>query len=703
LLFLEVVMRFSILMLILRFFVGSLQAQFIPEKSFTLPEGTLGNHFLAKGDFNRDGELDVLFPGTNASAEQELVVFPGNGTGGFGAPIVTPITGLDRVQIEAAGDLNGDGIPDAVITGTDPIQGIAEIGVMLADGTGKFKAPVFTRSTLTGLMVLGDFTGDGKVDLAVLGGYSLVTVFPGKGDGTLGSAVTSTFEEVAACTTTGDFNKDGKLDLITGNDLLLGNGDGTFQNPRSIDVGCDIAVADFNKDGIPDIVAGGTVYPYQTRIFLGDGTGKFTNVGAYLGYHSGYASGRGLTIARFNGDTNFDIAVSNTLYNDVTILLGNGDGTFTVGKSFVVSILGLLSGDFSGDGKIDLAVQAQSGFSLLLGTGNGTFNALPTQEGQLGTAIRLADFDGDGKVDAVEFIGPSKSGSAVLLGNGDGSFGAPIPLACQASIGVVGDFNGDKKPDIAISPGSGIEICLNNGNGTFTPGGIVDAGVQHGQLVIGDFNHDGKLDLAATDVGGVSILLGNGDGTFKDAIPTGASNFVNTVTGDFNHDGKLDIASNSNGEITVLLGKGDGTFQAPLTSPNANGIGAVAAGDLNSDGILDLVSIGSNGMNILLGKGDGTFEAPTLVKVVHPTSFQIRDVNADGKLDLIVAGPSYLDVILGTGKGTFQAPKIFPAPRGTSSFAVADLNGDGLLDVAFLDRVGNAKFGTLTVYLNQGH
>ncbi len=479
---------------------------------------------------------------------------------------------------------------------------------------------------------------------------------------------------------------------------------GLFRIHNTLMLAATFAVADFNKDGIPDIVAGGTVYPYQTRIFLGDGTGKFTNVGAYLGYHSGYASGRGLTIARFSGDTDFDIAVSNTLYNDVTILLGHGDGTFTVGKSFAVSILGLLSGDFNGDGKIDLAVQTQSGFSVLLGRGNGTFNALPTQEGQLGTAIRLADFNGDGKVDAVEFTGPSNfSGSAVLLGKGDGSFGAPIPLACQAPVGVVGDFNGDKKPDIAISPGSGIQICLNNGDGTFTPGGIVDPGVQHGQLVTGDFNHDGKLDLAATDVGGVSILLGNGDSTFKDAIPTGASNFVNMVTGDFNHDGKLDIASNSNGEVTVLLGKGDGTFQAPMTSPNANGIGAIAAGDLNSDGILDLVSIGSKGMNILLGKGDGTFKAPTLVKVVHPTSFQIRDINADGKLDLIVAGPSYLDVILGNGKGTFQAPKNFPAPRGTSSFAVADLNGDGLPDVAFLDRVGNAKFGTLTVYLNQGH
>ena len=91
------------------------------------------------------------------------------------------------------------------------------------------------------------------------------------------------------------------------------------------------------------------------------------------------------------------------------------------------------------------------------------------------------------------------------------------------------------------------------------------------------------------------------------------------------------------------------------------------------------------------------------MKVTSPASFQIRDINADGKFDLIVASPSYLHVILGNGNGTFQAPKNFPAPRGTASFAAADLNGDGLLDVAYLDRVGKAKFGTLTVYLNQGH
>jgi hypothetical protein len=232
---------------------------------------------------------------------------------------------------------------------------------------------------------------------------------------------------------------------------------------------------------------------------------------------------------------------------------------------------------------------------------------------------------------------------------------------------------------------------------------VFDAGVQHGQLLFGDFNHDGKLDLAASDVGGVSILLGNGDGTFQTAIPTGASNFFDLVTGDFNHDGKLDLAANSNNEITVLLGKGDGTFQAPVTSPNPNGSGLPAAGDLNKDGNLDLVTLSplTNGLNILLGNGDGTFKAPTLLKVYGPETFQIRDVNGDGKLDLIVAAPAFLDVIFGNGDGTFQKTKNFTAPQGSASLAAADINGDGLLDVAYLTRIPNSS--TLTVYLNQGH
>jgi len=306
----------------------------------------------------------------------------------------------------------------------------------------------------------------------------------------------------------------------------------------------------------------------------------------------------------------------------------------------------------------------------------------------------------------VEFgIGPS----AVLLGNGDGTFGSPISMPCYASTGIIADFNGDKKPDIIVAPGDGVEVCLGNGDGTFRPGVVFDSGVGHSQVLAGDFNHDGKLDLAASDVGGVSILLGNGDGTFQGAIPSGAANFQNLVTGDLNHDGKLDIAANYNGVITVLLGNGDGTFDEPITSSNPNGSGFVAAGDLNGDGNLDLVTtagVVGGGLNILLGNGNGTFKAPVLLKVPGASSasaLQLRDLNLDHTLDIVLAGGGFLDVILGKGDGTFQPIQSFPAPPGVPSLAAANINGDNLLDVAILSRLPKAKFGTLTVYLNQGH
>jgi hypothetical protein len=601
--------------------------------------------------------------------------------------------------------------PTLVISGNDAVQGIAEIGVMLAEETGKFKAPVFTRGSGAGFMALGSFTGDNKVDLAVI--ENGILVYPGNGDGSFGSPIGSQYTN-ARCVTVADFNKDGKMDITTGQDVFLGNGDGTFQPAISVGGGCDVAVADFNKDGIPDLITGARYshYPYQPRVFLGDGTGKFSETGNIpLGSPAGYAAGRGFSIAKFSGDSNFDVAIANPSYSGVTILIGSGDGTFTVGKTYISSTSGTLSGDFNSDGSIDLAVQTSTGFSLLLGKSDGTFDAQATQPGSLGTSIRLADFNGDGKPDLVEFSATTNS-SSVLLGNGDGTFGTPGFVPCVAADGVVGDFNGDKKPDIAVIPGGyGVEICLGNGDGTFGTGEYFDEGVQHGQLLTGDFNHDGKLDLAASDVGGVNILLGNGDGTFKNAIPTAASNFQNLVTGDFNHDGKLDIAANYNGVITVLLGKGDGTFQSPITSPNpngngnGNGNGLIAVGDLNGDGNPDLVTVAGvvgGGLDILLGNGDGTFKAPKLLKVADALTFQIRDVNSDGKLDLIVAGGNFLHVILGKGDGTFQATKNFPAPLGVLSLAAANINADNLLDVAILSR-RNTSPGTLTVYLNQGH
>ena len=676
------------------------QAQFIQPKVFNLSPGGL-TAMLAKGDFNGDGKLDVLFSASNSTGP-ELAVFPGNGTGGFGAAILTPIT-ANQGRVVTTGDVNGDGIPAVVITAVDSITSQPEIGVMLADGTGKFGAPILFHSTLIPL-VLGDFTGDGKTDLVV--GGSPLTVFPGNGDGTFGTPITNSFNLFSSCGTAvvADFNKDGKMDLSTGDMVLLGNGNGTFQSPLTVTGGgCRVAVGDFNKDGFPDLVtAGGKVGGAGVLVFLGDGSGKFTTSTLYKTGESGAA---GIVVDSFNADSNPDIAVSNGIDDDVTILLGNGAGKFTIGKTYALSILNILSGDFNGDHKTDIVAFSNHGFTVLLGNGTGGLNAEVAQNFQPGSTIHLADFNGDGKIDAFEFGQPS----AVLLGNGAGAFGAPIPVpsSCQGGPGVIADFSGDKKADVAFveGTGGGVGVCLGKGDGTFNAAIVSDAGVQHSGPIFGDFNHDGKMDLVATDTGGLSILLGNGDGTFKSAILLALSNIVFTATGDFNHDGKLDIAAmvntSSGPEIAVLLGNGDGTFKSPVMTSVPTFAQPFVVGDLNGDGFPDIVT---PGLYIFIGNGDGTFKAPVLHTVFGLTTLQLRDINNDGKLDVIGAAGlnGFFDVILGNGNGTFQPTKIYSALLGRVSLGVADLNGDGKLDVAYLRTINQEKTSTLEVFLN-GH
>lgn len=677
------------------------QAQFIQPKVFNLSSGGV-NFMLAKGDFNGDSKLDILFSASDSTGHPELAVFPGNGTGGFAAAIVTPIT-ANQGRIVMAGDVNGDGIPDVIITAVNSITSQSEVGVMLADGTGKFGAPIlFNTSLIPG--ALGDFTGDGKIDLVA--GNSPLTVFPGNGDGTFGAPIASSFNWTAGCAAVADFNKDNKQDLMAAGAVLLGNGDGTFQSPLTITGAggsCGVAVGDFNKDGIPDLVTAGTeIGGAGVVVFLGNGTGHFS---AGTRYKTGEKVVSGIVVDSFNADSNQDIAVSNSIDDDVTILLGNGTGKFTIGKTYALSVGNILSGDFNGDHKSDLAVFSNHGFSLLLGNGTGGLISEVAQNFQPGSTIHLADFNGDGKVDAFEFGQPG----AVLLGNGLGAFGAPIPVpsSCHGGPGVIVDFNGDKKPDVAFVEGTsgGVGVCLGKGDGTFNNAIVSDAGVQHSGLIFGDFNHDGKMDLVATDTGGLSVLLGNGDGTFKNAILIALSNIVFTATGDFNHDGKLDIAAmvNTGGgaEIAVLLGNGDGTFKSPLTTSVPIFGQPFAVGDLNGDNIPDIVT---PGLYILIGNGDGTFKAPVLHTVFGLTTLQLRDINNDGKLDVIGAAGlnGFFDVILGNGNGTFQATKIYSALLGRVSLGVADLNGDGKLDVAYLRSSNRERTSTLEVFLN-GH
>jgi hypothetical protein len=325
-----------------------------------------------------------------------------------------------------------------------------------------------------------------------------------------------------------------------------------------------------------------------------------------------------VAVGDFNGDGIPDLAVTG---DGVMILLGNGDSTFQPPVSYPAGYGAIAVGDFNGDGILDLAV-ADYGDGLtnpgntvfiLLGNGDGTFQAaVGYQVGFSPTAVAVADFNGDGKLDlAVTNAGTEccPGGSvSILLGNGDGSFQPQVlyKVGAGPTSVAVGDFNGDGKPDLVVTNRGNdlgnISVLLNHGDGTFAPQVTYAAGDHPASVAVGDFNADGKLDLAVADSSSntVSILLGDGNGVFQPAVdyPIGSSGIF-IIAGDFNGDGKLDLAvTNSAFSISVLPGNGDGTFQPQAAYATGNTPAGVASGDFNGNGKTDLVVANSKSSNI---------------------------------------------------------------------------------------------------------
>jgi hypothetical protein len=239
-------------------------------------------------------------------------------------------------------------------------------------------------------------------------------------------------------------------------------------------------------------------------------------------------------------------------------------------------------------------------------------------------SIGSGDFNGDGLLDLIT-VGPLDY-SILLNTPGNGTpypqhHDSVLPTGCGNPF-VLGDFNGDGHLDLVLS-GSGVCVLLGNGDGTFGTPAIYDSGILAGVLAAGDFNGDGKLDLVAanTIAGTISVLLGNGDGTFQPPVDYSAGPFPEYgVAADFNGDGKLDLAVlNGNSTISIFLGKGDGTFQPKVDYPAGVSVNSLTIGDYNGDGIPDLAVSDSlcssspcpaNGsVNVLLGNGDGTFQS----------------------------------------------------------------------------------------------
>jgi len=326
-----------------------------------------------------------------------------------------------------------------------------------------------------------------------------------------------------------------------------------------------------------------------------------------------------VAVGDFNGDGKKDFAVTNLLDDTVTVLLGNGDGTFAAASTPATGVdpESIVVGDFNGDGNTDLAVanSADSTLTILLGNGDGTFTpAASPSTGSNPQSIAVGDFNGDGIAD-LAVANRSDNTVTVLLGNGDGTFTAKSvsPATGNTPVAIaVGDFNGDGKADLAVANDSDntVTVLLGNGDGTFTAGTSPATGNSPESVIVGDFNGDGQADLAVANSADntVTVLLGNGNGTFAAAASpsTGGAPYFVTAT-DFDKDGNVDLAVVNfvDSTVTILMGNGDGTF-TPATALPATGANpwSIALGDFNGDGYTDIVSadLGGGTATVLLSE-----------------------------------------------------------------------------------------------------
>ena len=542
-------------------FLGRGDGTFASATNITVGMGPSG---IAAADFNGDGKLDLAVADSGTALGQNkgpnantLAILLGDGKGGVMSKTFIPVEKTPQQVLVQ--DLNNDKKLDVLVSTF--VKG--DISELQGNGDGTFQsARIFHAGARADAMRVADFNADGKDDLLVTNGsLSTVSILFGDGTGKFTPAISAPSGRTVSALATGDFNHDGRTDYITANfdsntvSVVLGKGNGKFLDlvpaqPIGTDFPNQTITADFNGDGLPDLAlvdTGSNKIGQSVEILLGKSNGGFSLAKTF----AAGTQPEGLVSTDFNHDGHLDLIVSNfgTFPSDhggVSLLLGNGDGTFKSPVRFAAGDfpVGIASGDFNGDGNPDVVVAdfgtsvGVAAVTLLLGDGNHGFrpaqNVVTFPTLTVFDQILSGDFNRDGKDDIAYISSLNDNRVSVQFGNGDGTFQPAIPVVVRNLFTTIffsfaaGDLNNDGIPDFVVEEGGVIEVVLNDGNGHFTSAGEFDeeSGSSFGfvpALVLADFNGDGVLDIAAPDgfAETMAVLLGKGDGTLGPATLLG--------------------------------------------------------------------------------------------------------------------------------------------------------------------------------------
>jgi hypothetical protein len=641
---------------------------------------------IAVGDTNGDGRLDIVVADGN-----NISILAGNGNGTFQAPVDFPVGGpLNSVTL---GEFNGDGATDIATTNNGFVnvllgQPALPTTTVLASSANPsvFGQSVTLTATVSSMAATGSVT--------FFDGGAVLSVQPlQNGQAAYSSSV---------------------LSYGAHSVKALYNGDGTFGPSSSTimqTVGGPLPAAVLSSSANPSVFGKNVTLTATITPATAFGNVTFYDGSTVLGSRP-ISGGRAVlttsqlaagvrTLKVYYAFTAVAAPPTTTATLVQTVMpltsaglstaqpLGSGSQPYAV-----------VTGDFTGVGNAGIAFTNFGGrsVSVLNGNGNGTFRSALTYEvGANPVAIGVADFNQDGRADLV-VVNKGSNNVHILLGVGDGTFivQSSFAVSTSPSAVAVADFNGDGKPDIAVSNqgDANVSIFLGNGDGTFQSMGRPGCGPSPSSIAAGDVNGDGKVDLVVTNFGSASVyasvLLGNGDGTFQAPASVAgiATKPVGLALGDFNGDGKLDLAVSDQASfgVFVFIGNGNGTFKTPVGyGAAAGGSVSIGVGDLNGDGKIDLAVANqtSNNVSVFLGNGDGTFQTPTSYPTgAQPTSVAVNDFDQDGRTDLVVAnqGSGNLSLLLAL------APQLKFATQPTNVAAGSPLPA---ITVQVLDANGN--------------